>query len=110
MDAVVVVLVTRDGVVVMVRSVGDGVDVVVVTVVAGDGVVVVVMMVGEGVVVVVVVSPSFSPVSCFLPLPLACLVAGVSCPAELLLEAGVLAISVNRNEQEGDKNLVVTKL
>ena len=109
MDAVVVVLVTRDGVVVMVKSVGNRVDVVVVTLVAGDGVVVVVVIVGEGVVVIVIISPSFFSVSCLLPPPLACLVAGVSCPAELLLEAGVLAISVNAKEQEGDKNLVVTE-
>ena len=96
MDVVVVVLVTRDGVVVVVMSVGEGVDVVVATVVVGDGVVVVVAMVGEGVVVVIVISPSFSTVSRLLLPPPACLVAGVSCPEELLLGAGVLAISVKR--------------
>ena len=103
MDAVVVVLVIRDGVVEVVGTVGDGVDVVVI-VMAGDGVVVVVVIAGEGVVVVVVVSPSFSPVSRLLPTPLACLVAGVSCPPELLLEDGVFAISVKVNEQEEDKH------
>ena len=80
----------------MVGTVGDGVDVVVTTDMAGDGIVVVVVMAGEGVVVVVVVSPSFSPVSRLLPPLLACLVTGVSCPSELLLEDGVLAIPVKR--------------
>ena len=63
---------------------------------AGDGIAVVVVMAGEGVVVVVVVSPSFSSVSRLLPPLLACLVTGVSCPSELLLEDGVLAIPVKR--------------
>ena len=67
----------------MLWSIEEGGDVVVVAV-AGEGVVVVVVT-GGGVVVVVVVvllvvSPSFCSVLLLRP-PLACLVAGISCPA-----------------------------
>ena len=86
---VVVVAVTGEGVVVDVVVAGEGVVVVVIT---GGGVVVVVVIV-----VINVVSPSFRSV--LLPRPfLACLVAGISCPADLLLVDGILAISAKENE------------
>ena len=86
-DADVVTVVAGEGVVVDVVVMGEGVVVVVVT---GGGVVVVVV-----VVVLVVVSPSFGSVPLLRP-PLACLVAGISCPADLLLVDGVLAISAKK--------------
>ena len=81
--------------------VGEGV-VVDVVVMAGKGVVVVVMTGGvviDVVVVVIVISPSFCSVPLLRPL-LACLVAGISCPADLLLVDGVRAISAKENEQQ----------
>ena len=82
----------------------------VVTVVAGEGVVVVVVT-GGGVVVVVVVvalvvvSPSFGSVPLLRP-PLACLVAGISCPADLLLVDGVLAISAKKKNNNGNIEVI----
>ena len=94
---VVVIVVVGEGVAVDVVVEGEGV-VVVVVVIAGEGVVVVVTTGGVVVVVVVVlvvVSPSFGSVPLLRP-PLACLEAGISCPADLLLVDGVLAISAKK--------------
>ena len=101
MVVVVLLVAAGEGVVVVVMGAGEGVDIVVIAVVAGDGTVVIVMLVGEGVVIVITVFPSFSLVSLLLLPSLACLVAGVSCPEELLLADGVLTISVNRKQAKG---------
>ena len=106
---VVVIVVVGEGVAVDVVVEGEGV-VVVVVVIAGEGVVVVVVT-GGGVVVVVVVvvlvvvSPSFGSVPLLRP-PLACLVAGISCPADLLLVDGVLAISAKKMNNNGNIEVI----
>ena len=94
-------MVVGEGVAVDVVVVGEGV-VVDVVVIVGEGVVVVVTTGGVVVVVVVmlvIVSPSFCSALLLRP-PLACLVAGISCPTDRLLVDGVRAISAKDNEQQ----------